>query len=488
MMKNTEQSKKGRLIVVAYRLPFKYKKKNNEIITQKNAGGLVSAVLSLSEKLSCNATHDMSGEVLWFGKAESPPVIYEEAENHAGNIQLHPVHISKRTHELAYGGFCNNLIWPLFHYFPWLTNVSDDYFRGYVSMNQAFFRTIREKIQPGDFIWIHDYHFFLLPQMIRQQFPQIRIGFFLHIPFPSFEVCRIIPREWRNEIFKGLLGADLVGFHTKSYSKHFIESVKKSVPVSVKGNVLKSDERCVKAAPFPLGIDFKKFHDACLSKPVMREKNKLRKSVRNHRLIFSAERLDYTKGLLHRLFAFEHLLETQEMWHEKVMFNMVVVPSRDSITQYRLMLKEIEANVGRINGKYGNLGWRPVIYQYRSLGFNELVAMYDLSDVALITPLRDGMNLVAKEYVACQVESKGVLILSELAGASDELREAIIINPFDLPETAHAIHRALQMPEAERTQRIFRMQERLKKNDIDKWLDSILTNTNQINESCRLKN
>jgi trehalose 6-phosphate synthase/phosphatase len=242
--------------------------------------------------------------------------------------------------------------------------------------------------------------------------------------------------------------------------------------------------RNVKAASFPIGIDFNKFHEACLSPTVKKEKRKILKHVKSKKLVFSVDRLDYTKGLLNRLRGIEYFLEINPSWHEKVIFNLVVVPSRDTIERYKMMKKEIEATVGRINGKYSNIGWRPIIYQYTSLTFHELVALYDLSDAGLITPLRDGMNLVAKEYIACQVENKGVLILSEMAGASAELKEALIINPVDYKEMADAIKKALEMSTADIEMRIKKMQNRIRYYDVFKWANEFFAQASKL----RIKN
>jgi trehalose 6-phosphate synthase/phosphatase len=328
---------------------------------------------------------------------------------------------------------------------------------------------LKELIKPGDFVWIHDYQLFLLPDLIRNSFPETNIGFFLHIPFPSFEIFRLFPRPWREAILKGMTGADVVGFHTNDYAQHFIKSVKRTLGYRVEQNFIHAESCICKSDAFPIGIDYDKFHNQCFAANTIMHKKKLQKQILNHKLIFSIDRLDYSKGLLHRLFAFERFLEKFPNWHFKVIFNMIVIPSRDNIEGYREIKKELEAIVGRINGKYSNLSWRPIIYQYKSIPFNELVAIYNLSNVALITPLRDGMNLVAKEFVTCQTEDPGMLILSEMTGAADELNESIIINPTDIEETSDAIDKALKMPTEEMERRITKMQNRLKRYDVFRW-------------------
>jgi len=462
-----------RIIVVAYRLPFKLLRKKEEFYPIQNSGGLVSAILSLSEKM--NSDNNSSSKILWAGTGDAQ---LAKINVHPG-IELIPVEIPRKINDKYYGGFCNDTIWPLFHYFPTNTVYDTSYYNAYVTANNLFFQKLQKIIQPGDFVWIHDYQLFLLPDIIRRSFPKLDIGFFLHIPFPSFEMFRLLPRNWREAILKGMTGADVIGFHINDYTQYFIRSVKRTLGYKVDQNYISIDSRLCKADAFPIGIDFTKFHNACYSPKTNFQKNKIRKYLGDRKLIFSVDRLDYSKGFLFRLKSFERFLERFPEWNFRVTFNMVVVPSRDNIQEYRILKKEIEATVGRINGKYSTLNWRPLIYQYKSIPFNEMIAIYNLSDVGFITPLRDGMNLVAKEYVACQTEKHGMLVLSEMTGASIELNEAIIINPTDIEEAAEALNRALTMPEIEKEKRIHKMQNRLKRYDVFTWTNDFF---NQIEE------
>ncbi len=473
-MKKPDKSDFKRIIIVAYRLPFKLVKKKDKYQAVQNAGGLVSAILALSEKT--NAENNIRTKILWVGTGD----LQLGKEDINPNFDLYPLEIPRKINEKYYGGFCNDTIWPLFHYFPDATVYDDSYYEAYRTANEMFFQRLKDLIQPGDFIWIHDYQLFFLPDMVRQSFPDSNIGFFLHIPFPSFEIFRLFPRQWREAVLRGMTGADLIGFHTNDYTQHFIKSVKRTLGYNVDKNFFSIDKRLCKADAFPLGIDFDKFHNACYTTKTISQKNKISKYIADKKLIFSVDRLDYSKGLLRRLSAFERFLEKYPQWRFKVVFNMVVVPSRDNIDAYRVIKKEIEATVGRINGKYGNLTWLPLIYQYKSLAFNELVALYNLSDVGLITPLRDGMNLVAKEYIACQDENYGMLVLSEMAGAAVELNEAIIINPSDIEETSDAIDIALTMPMEDKVKKIKKMQNRLKRYDVFKWSDDFFSHVNDI--------
>jgi trehalose 6-phosphate synthase/phosphatase len=458
-----------RLVIAAYRLPFKFTKTKKGFKAVQNSGGLVSAILALSENLQQTKSEFMNSKIAWAGIGDILPEALSSNKIENEHFDIVPVEIPQRTNELFYGGFCNDLIWPLFHYFPTYCVFDDSYFDAYKEANERFCEELIKIIKPGDFVWIHDYQLLLLPEMLRQKVPDVTIGFFLHIPFPSFELFRLLPRHWREAIINGMLGADLLGFHINDYAQHFIKCVKRTTSFECRQNVIYTHHKLVKAEAFPIGIDFEKFNSACLSKKTVTVKLKIKKILSGQKLIFSVDRLDYSKGLLSRLAGYETFLEKYPQWHGKVMFNFVVVPSRDHIKKYKEMKKEIESMVGRINGKYSSLSWRPIVYQYKSLSFNELVALYDLSDVGLITPLRDGMNLVAKEYVACQVENEGVLILSEMAGAADELSEAVLINPFDHNEMAEAIATALTKNPTEKHERLEKMKHRIMNYNVFTW-------------------
>lgn len=335
---------------------------------------------------------------------------------------------------------------------------------------------------------MHDYHLFMLPLVLRNEFPDASIGFFLHIPFPTFEMFRIMPGRWCEAIVRGMLGADVIGFHTYDYCQYFLRTVSRIIGNEVTMNSVLLDDRVVRVDSFPLGIDFAKFNSAARSsKNVSKEKAKITSTLDNQKLIFSIDRLDYSKGLNHRLLAFEYFLETYPEWIGKVVFNMVVIPSRETVARYQEMKREIEATVGRINGKFGTMAWRPLVYQYKSLSFDELVALYNASDAALITPIRDGMNLVAKEYVASQTTGKGVLILSETAGAASDLSEALLINPTDKREIADVLNRALTLPQRDREILVSRMQQRTKRYDVVAWANSFVESVEAIKKEQELR-
>ncbi|MCU0459970.1 MAG: bifunctional alpha,alpha-trehalose-phosphate synthase (UDP-forming)/trehalose-phosphatase [Bacteroidales bacterium] len=465
-----------RIVIVAYRLPFTIRIRNGALTAVQNSGGLVSAVLSLTERMK-KAASGTPATTVWVGKGEHDAGQLNSLPEVKETFELVPVKIPDNVNEKFYGGFCNDLVWPLFHYFPSITVFGQGYYENYLKANELFFKELRKVIQPGDFIWIHDYQLFLLPEMVRREFPDASVAFFLHIPFPSWEVFRIMPDGYQQAIIKGLLGADLIGFHTHDYAQHFLKSVRRSMGYDISLNTVMADNIYSRADAFPISIDFNKFHDAVSLPETEKYLTRIRKHKRDRLLIFSVDRLDYTKGFLNRLAAFELFLERYGQMRGKVVFNMVMVPSRDTIVRYQEMKKEIEATVGRINGRFGTLDWNPIAYQYKSLKFNEMIALYTLSDAGLLTPLRDGMNLVAKEYVAAQSEKHGMLVLSEMAGAAAEMSEAILVNPSDISQTADAIYQALVMPDDEKKKRIEAMKNRLRNYDVFSWADDILRTT-----------
>lgn len=479
-MKTFSQLEFKRLIIVANRLPFKFVLQNGTYVAEQNSGGLVSAILALSENLK--KTNSAAGDIVWIGTGDVP----EQFVNPTG-FELINVEVAQDLYHDYYEGFSNDTIWPLFHYFPSVVSFDQLYYQAYTEVNSIFCRKISGIIREGDFVWIHDYQLLLLPAMVRENYPEANIGFFLHIPFPSIEIFKLLPRKWRESLLKGITGADLIGFHTNDYTQHFLKSVKRTLGYDCSRNLIHAGDRVARADAFPIGIDFDRFHNQD-SEDIKKEKDKISEQLRGNKLVFSVDRLDYTKGILNRLKGFEYFLDNYPQWHEKVIFNMVVIPSRENIQRYKDMKNDIEANVGRINGKFSNISWRPVIYQYKSLPFAELVALYSMSDVGLITPLRDGMNLVAKEYVAAQNQKKGMLVLSEMAGAAAELMEALIINPTDVEEVAESISKALEMTVEEKNQKIEKMQHRIKAYDVYTWANDFFSRTDEIhNKQMELK-
>ncbi len=414
---------------------------------------------------------------MWIGSLESTPEDWQDANNRGlipPDFSITPLFTPKEVYEKYYNGFSNSTIWPLFHYFPSLVQYHRDCYEAYYKINRLFAEKISEVYQPGDVIWVHDYQLMLLPQMLRERFPDAIIGFFLHIPFPSYEIIRLLPTEWKINILRGILGADLIGFHTHDYVQHFIHSTKMILRVDTQFNTIQFNNRLIKVDLFPIGIEYQKFRKAITDDVVVNISTSLEHRFIGQKIIFSVDRLDYTKGLNYRLKGFEEFLERHPEWREKVVFIFNIIPSRDLIPEYISRRKEIQEQVSSINGRYSTLHWQPLIYRYNHLGFEELCALYQSADVALITPLRDGMNLVAKEYIASCID-KGVLILSELTGAASELNEALLVNPTDSTEVANAIYEALTMPLIEQRSRLSYMQRRIAEYNVSKWSNDFLT-------------
>lgn len=455
------------LIIASNRLPFRIDKKGGKYEIKRSSGGLISALQSVQAS---------DVRMTWIGVADFKKESWNFVKNSLNEsmYRLEPVFIEKSKYHSYYNGFSNALIWPLFHYFPSYAQYDKADYTAYREVNSLFAERISEIASAGDTVWIHDYHLMLLPKFLKEKRPDLHIGFFLHIPFPSYEIFKLLPEEWRKEILEGIVSSDVAGFHTAEYVSHFKRSLAYFSGMTVNNDVVHFNNHGCIIRPFPISIDYAKFNEAFSLPAVVRGRNTIREKNRNTKIIFSVDRLDYTKGLIHRLQAYENLLEFHPEHREKVVFVINVVPSRDQISKYAERKRMIEENIGRINGLYGNIHWQPVIYQYRHLTFNQLVSFYTVADVALITPMRDGMNLVAKEFVASRKDHKGVLILSELAGAASELQDAILVNPNDMQALKNGIMKALLLSEEEQERSMTAMQAVIKDNDIHKWIASFL--------------
>lgn len=456
-----------RLIIISNRLPVSIAREKGEFSYTESVGGVATGISSLSEPR----------QRLWFGWPGLPSdrLKIDDKKKIAEGLNergCEPVFLSNKDINEFYSGFSNKTIWPLFHYFSEFTFFEEHYWKSYQQVNQLFCDAIIDKVTEDDVIWVHDYHLMLLPQMIRQKLPNAKIGFFLHIPFPSFELLRNLP--WRDEILQGILGSDLIGFHEYDYVRHFLSSVYRICGVEHQLNSLFVDGRQIKVDAFPMGINYEKYAKSSQLEEVKEQMALLEKN--GTKIVLSVDRLDYTKGILRRLEAFDWFLSKHPKYHGKVSMVMVAVPSRTKVEQYAILREKIEKCVGRINGSYGNMNWTPVSYMYRSLPFEQLSAIYNIADVALITPLRDGMNLVAKEFVATQKDKKhqGMLILSEMAGAASELSEAIVINPHDKESIVKAIKDALEMKQEDRRSRNMSMQKRISRYTVGRWANDFI--------------
>jgi trehalose 6-phosphate synthase/phosphatase len=475
----------SRLIVVSNRLPYSLERQGDRIQVRQSSGGLVSAIKSFFEKEHTGSF----AERIWVGSMDATPEDWAEAGEQdllPHDFGIEALFPPKEQYDRYYNGFSNATLWPLFHYFPQTTLYLQEDFEAYVEVNSLFAERLCALYQPGDIIWVHDYQLMLVPQMVRRRLPDATIGFFLHIPFPSYELFRLLPTEWKTLLLQGLLGADLLGFHTYDYVQHFIQSAKMVLKIENQFNTLYYDTRTVRVDMFPIGIDYQKFRDALFNDLAARISTSLEEKFIGQKIIFSVDRLDYTKGLSYRLDGYEQFLARFPEWREKVVFIFNIIPSRGNIASYVSMRQQIEQQVSTINGKYSSLNWQPILYRYNHLDFEELCALYQSADAALITPLRDGMNLVAKEYVASCLD-KGVLILSELTGAAAELSEAVLVNPTDTTEVANAINTALTMPLTEQRNRLSFMQRRLAAYDVQHWIYDNLESLSEVKKEQELE-
>lgn len=457
----------ARDLIVSNRLPVTVDLDGDDVELRPSAGGLASALAGVHAR----------GESLWLGWPGDLGRASAAARAHAADAlhaqRLVPIELSASEVSRYYDGLANGVLWPLFHY---LTDVvRRDPGRDwavYREVNERFASAIAATWRPGDRIWIHDYHLMLVPGLVRRRLPDAAIGFFLHIPFPAAEVFRILP--WREELLRGVLGADLVGLHTADYAHQVRYAATQLVGAEEHGDELTFEDRRVRVGAYPIGIDA--HHNAALADApeVVEQAATWKSSARIERLVLGVDRLDYTKGLPRRLLAFERLLERWPAWRERVQLVQLAVPTRERSAEYDTFRRDVNELVGRINGRFGTPVWTPIQFMYRSVSATELAALYRAADVMLVTPLRDGMNLVAKEYCASRTDEHGVLVLSELAGAAAELREALLVNPYDVDGTAGAIRRALEMSAPEQQARMVALRGTVFRNDVRAWAGRFL--------------
>lgn len=463
----------SRLIISSNRLPVTVKLDRGDIVVARSAGGLATGLGALHEK-SDSLWIGWPGDVSRFDSNQRT-----EIDKRLTGLRTLPVYLTQAEISRYYEGFSNGVLWPMFHYL--IDIVEREAWRNwttYEAVNRRFAEAIAERYSPGDLVWVHDYQLLLVPRLLRSLIPGARIGLFLHIPFPSSEVFRILP--WRAQILEGMLGADVIGFHTYSYLTHFSRALLHVLRTEVGNQRLQVDGRNVRLGVFPMGIDAAGFAELAGDQRVQAEVASIKESSRGRKLIVGVDRLDHTKGLTRRMLAIERLFEREPALRRKIRLVQVVVPSRTRVQAYEELRHKLDEVVGRINGAYGTVSSVPLHYLYRSMSLTELVALYRAADVMLVTPLRDGMNLVAKEFVASRVDEEGVLVLSEFAGAASEMIEALHVNPYDLDRVALTIKEALTMPEDERRARMRALRRRVSDYDVHRWADTFI---NQLRSS-----
>lgn len=463
--------KASRTILVSNRLPITAGVDDGALQVERSVGGLATGLASATRASS----------TLWIGwpgptggltRAQSA-----ELNQRLVALDCLPVPLSGREVREYYEEISNGVLWPLFHYQADRLPLEVPHWSTYADVNARFAEAVAGAWRPGDDIWVHDYQLLLLPALLRRRLPEARIGFFLHIPFPDMEVFRILP--WRREVLDGMLGADLIGFHTQPYARHFAASVEALLDIGSTDGHLEHEGRDVRIGAYPIGIDAEHFSGLAARPRTRADVDTLRGDA-GMRLVLGVDRLDYTKGIPRRLLAYQHLLTHHPELHGNVQLIQVVVPSRTAVRTYREFRTHVDATIGHINGTFGTPAWTPVAYQYRSLGEDELSALYAAADVMFVTPVRDGMNLVAKEFIASRNDQDGVLVLSEFAGAAEELAEALLVNPYDVDGMAATLYSALMMPAPERRTRMTALRKRVSEGDSAWWARSFLTDLRAI--------
>lgn len=463
----------NKTIIVSNRLPVKIVENNNSYELKPSEGGLATGLSSFLGE----------GNKIWIGwpGMEIPEDKQREVVLNLGKQHLVPVFLSQEEIKQYYEGFSNETLWPVFHYMSTYANFDKTYWDYYVQVNEKFKQEVLPLLAPGDTLWIHDYQLLLLPSLIRKEMEHVAIGFFLHIPFPSFELFRLIP--WRSELLSGILGADLIGFHTHDDVMHFVHTVDRLLPAERSSRQIFYNDHSSMVDAFPMGIDFEKFEKLLNDRDVLNSLAQLQMNFQGLEIVLSIDRLDYSKGILQRLQAFDLFLQSYSQYVGKVSLYMIVVPSRDAVPQYKELKDGIDKLVGNINARYRTNDWTPIHYFYRSFSVEELSALYQFSKVCLVTPMRDGMNLVCKEYIASRKNNDGVLILSEMAGAAKELLEAIIVNPNNVWQMSQSIYAALNMPVAEQEQRMQQLREQVKRNNVFKWVETFLQKLKEMKQT-----
>lgn len=456
-------SPSNRIIIVSNRLPFTIAKKDNGYQLTPSSGGLASSLSSYIKSLK-------SKNYLWIGwtgsetdKKEMPDIRQKLSEEQ----NFIAINLPKTSIKNFYQGFCNSTIWPLFHNFIPYAEFKDKYWQSYKQVNKKFCQEILKVATADDLILIQDYHLMLLPKLLKEINPNLKVGFFLHTPFPSLDVFQNLPGQWRTEILYGLLGADLVGFHTTDYTQNFLRVIQRTLGLPLNLGKVQIDT-------FPIGINFDKFFQASLKQNAVLQEQEWKKLTGTEKVILSIDRLDYTKGISTRIQGYEKFLKDNPESYQKISLVLVVIPSREDLKQYKAIKKQIEKQVHKINSKFGTKNWQPIHYFYQSLPFEKLIGLYKVSDIALVTPIRDGMNLIAKEYIASRNDKSGVLILSELAGSANEMPETIVINPNSAEEIARAITQAINTPRSQQIGINTTLQNRLQENNVIKWANNFI--------------
>ncbi|KAJ4347243.1 Trehalose-6-P synthase/phosphatase complex synthase subunit [Didymosphaeria variabile] len=473
----------GRLLLVSNRLPITIKRSDEgKFDFSMSSGGLVSGLSGLSKSTTFQ----------WYGWPG-----LEIPENEIGTLKQQlkaehnavPVMLDDDLADRHYNGFSNSILWPLFHYHPGEITFDESAWNAYTEANRLFAKAIAKDVQDNDMVWVHDYHLMLLPAMLREEIgntkKNVKLGFFLHTPFPSSEIYRILPV--RNEILLGVLHCDLIGFHTYDYARHFLSSCSRILGLATTPNGVEFQGKLITVGAFPIGIDPEKF-DEGLKKPKVQERiAALEKKFEGVKLIVGVDRLDYIKGVPQKLHALEVFLTEHPEWIGKVVLVQVAVPSRQDVEEYQNLRAVVNELVGRINGKFGTIEFMPIHFMHKSVSFDELIALYSVSDACLVSSTRDGMNLVSYEYIATQEKRHGVMILSEFTGAAQSLNGSLIVNPWNTEELADSIHDAVTMGDEQRAQNYEKLSRYIRKYTSAWWGQSFVQELTRISEQADRK-
>lgn len=446
------------ILIVSNRLPVHRVTTDGEERWETSPGGLVSALKPILQ--ASNSTW-----LGWTGVDDDATTPFD-----LDGIRNHPVPLTREDLRDYYEGFSNSTVWPLYHDAIRAPVFQRDWWKVYRQVNERFAQEAARVAPRGGLVWVHDYHLQLVPGMLRTLRPDLRIGFFLHIPFPPQELFAQLP--WRRQILEGLLGADVVGFQTGIGAENFVRLCRRFLDVESQDSTMRVGDRRVLAGAFPISIDYDHYNGMAEGAEVREQMRIIRERLGGRRVVLGVDRLDYTKGIDVRLEAFADLLATGRCDPKETVLVQVAVPSREKVEEYQELRSEIEELIGRINGQHGMVGRTPIQYLHRGVPPAELIALYRLADVMAVTPCRDGMNLVAKEYVACRCDERGVLVLSEFAGAAHELKDALLVNPHDIDNVADAIRRGLSMPTDIQEQRMKRLRGVVSRNNVHHWAQS----------------
>ena len=457
----------ARLLLLSNRLPVTVQIQDGELRLEQSSGGLVAGLIRAHEE----------SRGLWLGwPGEARRLTAAQKRQLEASFASHrivPIQLTRSELRDFYEEISNGVLWPVFHYLLEQLPVRPKGWSTFKRINERFARAVVDSYRPGDIVWVHDYHLVLVPALIRQALPKARIGFFLHIPFPAPEVFSVV--AWREEILQGMLGADLIGFHTSEYADHFSGAVRRLLGLRVTRQGISQGRRRVRVESFPMGIDAEYWSNLASQVAVKERAENITAENGGRTLLIGIDRLDYTKGLPLRLAAIESLFEDSPDLADSLRVVQLVVPSREALDTYSSLRRRLDEQAGRINSLYGSATGNPVHMLNRSLAPEEVAALYRAASIMLVTPVRDGMNLVAKEFVASRVEEGGVLVLSEFAGAAEELKEALLVNPYDVQAIARRIREAIDMSEDEQRSRMTKLRQRVLKNDVHAWTNAFLT-------------